>query len=207
MPSYQYLAVTGGFGLAKVNFTGTTGTDHAQIEFAYKSTPIIGPAHAQADANTWNTILQTWLLTWISDLVEMTGVDIVLNNGTSIVEASSNNGSMFGREAGALLPPNVCILMRKQSGLLGKENRGRVYLPGVSESLVDTPSTISHAHLVAMQADMDSMFAALVAAELLPYLIRKTNVPLDNYSVPLTNFLVENLFATQRRRLRKASHG
>jgi hypothetical protein len=206
MPStpYQYLTTVAGNAEAKLDFTGTTGTGHAQIEFAYISQGLT--PSAAADANTWFTVFNTNLGPYISDLVTFSKVEIVLWDGTNFQEAISTHAPVIGGQTGALLPPNVAMLMKKKTAGLGKQNRGRVYLPGVSESLLSAPDTISTTNWNLMNTAATAFFNALIADELQPNIRRKTQNPALNHQINCNGFMFEQLLATQRRRLRKAAH-
>jgi hypothetical protein len=201
--AYPYLNVDG-YGLVRFDFIGTAGVGHAQCELAFHNTSgvLVNPG----DANTIQSAFGTNVMPIISTLVTLQSVQVVEVMGGVVQEFISTNAPVSGGQSGALLPPNVCMLIKKQTGLLGKANRGRMYLPGASESLVVDPATISVAHLATIQTAMTAFYTAMVAAHFQPFLIKKTSNPLLFHAVALTGFLPEALFASQRRRLRKAAH-
>lgn len=203
MTSYPYLNVDG-YGLVRFNFIGTDGTNHAQCEMGFYNTS--GVEADPGDANTLQALFGTNIMPILSNLITLSSVQVTEFNSGVTTDFISTNAPVAGGQSGALLPSNVCILVKKLTGLLGKENRGRMYLPGVSESLVVSPSAISVAHLATIQAALNTWYTAMVADHFQPYIHRKTSVPADFHSVAITSFLPESLFATQRRRLRKAAH-
>jgi hypothetical protein len=208
MPSpYQYLTVTGGFAIMKATYKDAIGTGHAQIECAYRSEPIIGPADPNADANTWFDLLNTHLSNYISGQASLDHVDIVMNV-PPIAFGTSTRAPAPGGDVGPYMPPNVAFIVKKVTGLVGKENRGRMYIPYLTTDLISGTAAdiIRGVDFAPLVTDCHGLFTDLVAAELHPMLIRKTENPLLNYSVELTDLVPERTFATQRRRLRKAAH-
>jgi len=205
--SYQYLTPVGGYAIMKATYTDAIGTGHAQIECAYRSEPIVGPADPNADANTWFDLLNTHLANYISGQANLDHVDIVMNV-PPISFGRSTRAPAPGGDVGPYMPPNVAFIVRKVTGLVGKKNRGRFYVPYLTTDLIsgtaaDIIRTVDYNALV---TDCHALFTGLVAAELHPMLIRKTQNPADNYAVLLSDLVPEQKFATQRRRLRKAAH-
>ncbi len=108
-------------------------------------------------------------------------------------------------------PPNVAVLVKKQTGFGGRKNRGRIYLPwSVSESDIDEVGNISAAGL----NTVTTALAAFKAAN--PNLIqvianRVYDLPWDNparqlvavnIGKPVIAMVADPLVATQRRRVR-----
>jgi hypothetical protein len=95
--------------------------------------------------------------------------------------------------------PNVAFLMKKLTGLGGRANHGRLYLPGVSEQDVDVDGTVAGSKLTELTTNFGA-FATDCAAKsfFLVILHNGTAAP-----TPMTQFLWEGTAATQRRRLRK----
>lgn len=63
-----------------------------------------------------------------------------------------------GAVSGATMPPNVAALVQKRTGLAGRANRGRMYLPGVlPEDTVDNGGTISTVQRDGLQVVMEHL--------------------------------------------------
>ena len=102
----------------------------------------------------------------------------------------------------SILPPssNCSILVKKTSGLVGKKNRGRMYVPpfNITEADIDPKGIITPAERDAMQFFYDNMLGDLAGADLpMVILHHEAGTP-----TPVTSLLVEGLLATQRRRMR-----
>jgi len=97
-------------------------------------------------------------------------------------------------------PANGSVLVRKNSSLSGKKNRGRMYLPpfGVTDADVDQNGTISGASLGFLQGYADDTLAALDTAGF-PMVILHHGAGAPTVVESLT---VEGTIATQRRRIR-----
>lgn len=96
--------------------------------------------------------------------------------------------------------PNTALLVRKLTGVRGRENRGRNYFPGVVyESDVDASGEINSVQLSGFQAFFDAWYSALNTLECEPYLLHTEEVA----PTLILGFEVDAVVATQRRRLRK----
>jgi len=99
------------------------------------------------------------------------------------------------------LPPNCAILVSKQTGLGGRRNRGRVYLPPVypAETIVDSLGIINPTSVGLLGDRFAAFDSALFSAEFQTVLFHDT-APFT--PTPVTGWVVSNLLATQRRRMR-----
>jgi hypothetical protein len=118
-----------------------------------------------------------------------TGSGINPGDGTSSANGTSSLDS---------LPPNCAILVRKVTGLGGRANRGRFYVPfACDETGVAQNGTIDGAVVTATQSAMDGLLADLDTAGV-PMCILHTGAGVPARVVSGT---VDTLIATQRRRL------
>jgi hypothetical protein len=110
----------------------------------------------------------------------------------------SNSVNVAGGNGGAAMTPQVAYLARKSTALAGRKNRGRMYLPGVTETEVDGAGLVS----AAFQGDMNTAFAALITSwagnDLTPVILH------NSLEAPtaIDQLTLESVVATQRRRLR-----
>ncbi len=103
------------------------------------------------------------------------------------------------------MPPNVAYLTRKVTGLGGRRNRGRFYMPGVSEIDVDNTGLLTATHRTNYQTSVNAWFAQnLAGPEIAAHAVFHDTqegfpavTPTD-----VTSLLVQPKVATQRRRLR-----
>lgn len=100
------------------------------------------------------------------------------------------------------LPNNVSILVQKRTGLGGRQNRGRMYLPPYmfTSPAIDGAGTIAAVNVTALQTRMNALDAAITLASRQPVLLHS-----DGTLTPtvIDQFLVSNVVATQRTRTRR----
>jgi hypothetical protein len=103
------------------------------------------------------------------------------------------------------MPPNVAYLTRKITGLGGRRNRGRFYMPGVSEIDVDNTGLLTATHRTNYQTSVTAWFNQNVAGTEIAAHALFHDTPEGVPGVAPTDILQLNVqpkVATQRRRLR-----
>jgi len=97
-------------------------------------------------------------------------------------------------------PINTAWIWRKNTATGGRRNRGRMYWPcaRLGETAIDAAGTITPANVSAEQDDANAFRLALGGNGLKPVLQHSDGGP----STVVTSFAVENIVATQRRRMR-----
>ena len=207
MTSYQYLLVTNGFGIAKINFACPVGTGHAQCEFAFaqEETSVFNVANT---AEQIRSSFATRLMPYLSDIASLTSVNVTMNAANLISQATTTHAPVAGGESANPVSPAVALLLHKSTGLVGRENRGRMYLPYLATNLLYQPDQISAGNAAAINTSIAAWLSDMNGSSevIVPYLIRKTDNPLQNYSVAVTTITAETVLATHRRRQRKAAH-
>lgn len=136
-----------------------------------------------------------------------------LGDGTNVPGVAVGVGAaVAGTFSGADLPPQVAVLIKKNTGIGGKKNRGRIYVPWqVPGSVVDERGTILAANVTAIQSNFTALLLQM-QTDLAPMCIpNKTLVltPPDvhphvtaiNAGPNVITLTVETVVATQRRRL------
>jgi hypothetical protein len=109
-----------------------------------------------------------------------------------------------GTNAEAMPPPNTSVLVRKITGLGGRQGRGRMYVPGISVQggSATAAGTFSSADAgiisAAVQAFFDEIAADVVGGPFNPQLLHSDALA----PTPILSVLCDTRFATQRRRLR-----
>lgn len=166
------------------------------------------------------------MLTFTQDVADAFETSFDLLDPTSITAdwtylgyAATYNwvGTLYGVEApqnivGTLaqqnLPPNTAYLVKKSTGLAGRANRGRVYVPPyeISEGTIDNSGYLSGAGQALRQASWNTFLAAVEAITpgntTLQLLHTSTLVDPTPNSTTVTAVTVDGRVATQRRRLR-----
>lgn len=116
-----------------------------------------------------------------------------------VVEISESNPNIVGFDGSAPPPPQVATLFQKISGLAGRKNRGRMYLPAIQEGSIDGGGFYSGPALSALQSRSDT-FLSDCAGSSVPMVILHTS-PADT-PTPVVSLNAQSKVATQRRRLR-----
>lgn len=147
--------------------------------------------------NAWNTRIRTLQHTsYIFQRIDTIGRDSSGTETAAVVLYGNAGGG-----GGNALPPNVATLVKKNTGLRGRKNRGRMYVPGLAgEGDVDNNGFISGASLGTFQTAFTNFFNDLDGATPVSdiMLLHEDN----SLATRVSSLEVENLVATQRRRLR-----
>lgn len=110
-----------------------------------------------------------------------------------------------GSRSGNFLPQNTATLIRKISGLGGRRNQGRSYVPYIIQSAgASNIGEILSAELAGAQNAADAFMASVLNEDpgppLQPVILHRTGSPVPT---PFEQFVVDSQLATQRNRLRK----
>lgn len=103
-----------------------------------------------------------------------------------------------GGTTGVGAVPNTAMLVRKVTGLGGRSNRGRLYLPGVSTSVITDTGQIGSTALGDYQEVWDTWLTGLDGEGITPVILHSSS----SDPTAITSMRVEPVLATQRRRLR-----
>lgn len=105
-------------------------------------------------------------------------------------------------------PLNTALLVKKNSALGGRANRGRFYWPGLlAETDVNEVGIIGGAQVIAIQADFDAFYDALDAIpdgdeeQLVMVILHDSTSPATTPTI-VSSLTVDGTAATQRRRMR-----
>ncbi len=113
-----------------------------------------------------------------------------------------------GSDNDSVPPPNTALLIRKRTGLAGRRNRGRIYIPSyIDESNIDNRGTIDSTSTTAANTTAASWLAAIEALNT-PN-VADTQMVILHAEAPATpvvsvsSLAASNIVATQRRRLQR----
>lgn len=95
---------------------------------------------------------------------------------------------------------NTSLLVKKTTGVGGRANRGRMYVPGAPAVKVAPNGSVESAFRGDIQDDLDDIIAAAPADPFGGYVVLHTDDSVE--PTPITNLTLEAVVATQRRRLR-----
>lgn len=188
-------------------------TGFAQITFNFL-TPAPGGFHqsvctfgsGDAGGTSLATLAETWAtVVWTNHLSGDTADNVIVTAVTAINAAAYgefilNDG---GARTGATSPPQVSTLVRKQTAVRGRHNRGRCYWPGLlTDSEVADDGTIDDGRWINLSESWNAILTELVDDnEVQPVVLHQEGY--DGDPTPITRFVVSRAIATQRRRLRR----
>jgi len=198
-----YPNIPAGFGLARVHYVTSGGNGHAFSIFGF------APGAAAAHPAVENAVMTHWttrVAPLISNKVTIDSVNCVTNIGGIVSEGFSTNTPVTGSDGSQPLAWSSAVVVRKNTGTLGKHYRGRFYIPGVPTGAVDTTTVaLTSARLTTWQTAFTALvadFAGDTALNNLVLLHRSVAITPTNIS----SLTVEALLGNQRRRQRKAAH-
>jgi hypothetical protein len=137
-----------------------------------------------------------------SSAYSLTGVDGIYGSGTGDLPHTSSITGPSGTLSNTPTQQNTSVLVKKLSGLGGRANRGRMFVPGCPEDQIGPTGLILGAHLANLQLAFTSLYDDLVATTNIGNLVIFHDDPAP-LPTTITSLFVDPLVATQRRRLRR----
>lgn len=200
MPSYPNIPA--GYGLVRHHIITPGGNGHAFNIYGVK---LHGTPTAAAVVAAVHSTFGTNVMGHITSDNQLTDTLVTVNNG-GVLSQSTDTTPVSGASTPPSVPGQVCLLVQKETGVIGKHFHGRMYTPGVADVHLDTTRDNWLAAFVSSaQTDYNNFLADLqagVVTDNMVLLHRDLAVP-----PTVVSFLnVESKLATQRRRLRKAAH-
>ena len=190
------MAIPAGFAEVIVSLTGPGSGGDKMFSFAVDNTPALTTFVVDmdnwlsepggSDDNFHDILSPQWTVTqwtFTTDTVEFV---------SQINEAGAQS------VVTPFAAPSLAALVVKGSGLTGRKNRGRMFIPGVlPEDGVDEAGTVSTTLRNELQAVFSKLYITVCNAQMV-ILHEDESTP-----TPVTQLLVSGLAATQRRRMRK----
>lgn len=187
-----------GYGQAKLIFSLAGDVEEMVSTFGFDHSLNAVPGY-YADA-----IRLLWIANFtagdLSNAYSFLGVECTVNTG-GVLHTGESRVTTAGGLAGAPLPQNCALLLKKVTNAGGREGRGRMYLPAgyLPEGSVSSIGVVDPSAVTAYQTkatdflgDMDTAGHAMVLLHGDP-----TNTPDE-----VTGLTVDRIIATQRSRLR-----
>jgi hypothetical protein len=195
--------------LCRILLTHSISTRKSEITFAVIDGDVAGAQDVADDVmGSFNSNMRG-----VFDNEVVCGPTLVtLGDGTSTPSIATSAAALLNGTAVIpnSLPPNVALLVKKATAFGGRRNRGRMFLPWCLDGTsINEGGTVAPAGVTAIQALVNAWLADLTAVNV-PMIIanRVFNTPLPPHHVVdidaghvVTSLTVENLVATQRRRL------
>lgn len=162
----------------------------------------VGTTGTLARTNEILNVIETNLDNIVSSSYTIGGGYILWGqDGQFDLRIDSTNTPQVG-DAGTAVPQNTAFLFKKNTGLGGRRNRGRFYVPGVPEGSVDEVGRLSSGALSAAAGIADDIYTTLIGLSTVDSLqLFHNSAPFD--PTFLESLTVDNRVATQRRRLRR----
>lgn len=124
----------------------------------------------------------------------MVDVHAITETGAEFHDTAPVSGDYVGTAA----PPNVALLLRKDTGLAGRPNRGRMYLPGIPEAEFNVAGSLVPTFVADANVAAEAFFDKLVADDV-PLLLHHRG---PNTFTAVSSLTADGVVATQRRRVR-----
>lgn len=157
--------------------------------------------HDAADPPVFSDVVEN-----LNELLGNLSVDLVFESVTfDLGSAAADNpthdetAGFDGLSSGTSLPPNIAVLIQKRGALGGRRNRGRMYLPGLTQSAINAAGTLDSSVVTGIQTNVDTMLSQQATAGDTPVVFHQSS-PFTPTNVGV--FSVQNTIATQRTRLR-----
>jgi len=186
-------------GIVQLNGIMTLGGQNAENTFHYKPSGTINVALLTAMAvtyvNWWaahaglysNTVGLT--LVYLRDLTTQTGLTL------DYAPSTTTNGTRTAQP----LPNNCTLAIKRETGLAGRANRGRVYWVGICEDMLSDANTLVHAVAANLAASLNTLLAAQLSDNSAQEVILHRHV---GTGTPVVGYVeTDDTIDSQRRRL------
>lgn len=185
------------FGHVIVSFVGTGVPTGAAMTFGIAN--VADQTVNAALSDVVNSLTTSTLFTNMSSSVATKDVTLKLGpneDGPMAVQPMSIGGS----SAAAAVAPNTAFLLKKQTAQGGRKHRGRMFLPGVAETVVDQGGLVTPVEVTAISTDCAALLTALTANQV-PMVLLHNDI--GTPPTVVTSLFCDSKVATQRRRLRR----
>lgn len=189
-----------GFGQITFRFTGSALPHGAAVVLGFDHD---GSKTAFEYAEDGYAVMASTILGQLTDDIQLTSTLVKLgpeDDGPSAEYADVTAGGYNTATA----PPNVALLVRKNTALGGRRHRGRMYLPGVAEGDVNDDGSLESIYHSNVNGQVSAFGAALVLQGMDPVLLHdQPSTGVAPAPTPIDSFQLQTRVATQRRRLRR----
>lgn len=190
------MIIPDGYAQANVRFTGAALPTGGECTFG------LGDVGASSPIALGEIIFDAWnssdIMGSFSTNVTMSSVYVKFGPNTTGPSAEYFGESDTGI-GGAAAPPNVSVLVAKVTAAGGRKGRGRMFVPGFPEGLIDAGGIVNPTQLTSLQAAFDDFYDTITGLDFPLVLLHGDSTT----PTTITSFVVQNLVATQRRRLRR----
>lgn len=186
------------FCQANLVFTGVGVPNGAEVTMGFDHSANVGDPDAVASAigASWDDNIMVLLgdeVTHVATRVKF-GPNATGPDGVETV-------SVTGSGSTADVMPQIAALVQKRTALGGRAGRGRMYIPGITEVMIDPGGMLNPEIRDGIQAGLEEWLDELAVLSLFPVVLHGADSPLTDPTT-VTSFQVDGMVATQRRRLR-----
>lgn len=190
------MIIPAGFGQANFIYSGNGYLRGAEVTIGFDDNTGDTPADIAATLIG----IHTATITPVQGLAcELLTVKVKLGPNATGPEATVGAG-VNGTEAGNTLPPNIGVLMTKQTAVGGRKNKGKSFWPGATEAQTDGAGKLNAGAITDWLSAVQDFYDALVTATA-PMVILHSDV-LDTPTAVI-GVTVSQLMVQQHRRLRR----
>lgn len=198
------LTIPPGYGLAAIEVTSIQGTS------PFVTTIGVDLGDASGD---FVAAANRVFITYTNNFLTSMGTAFIVNRVILTVGQDGGSGSVIstepaiaGTRTGTFGSVVQAVLLNKVTNVLGRQGRGRMFIPGVlSQTEVNTSGIISSGSVTAFQADADGFYNDLLdpgatSGPALPPVLLHSNAVLS--PTPIEALQVSNKTGIQRKRIR-----
>lgn len=190
-----------GFGLCSIVWQCNGSPRESVTTFGYDPGALDPQSHADTIYDLFNNAGAPGVATIISDNWTLLGIRC---------SEQDDPGPLFGEHiepvagllTGGAVPPNSAVLLQKNTGVGGRRNKGRMYVPPVwpNETAISGRGLLLPADQATLATRWNQFRTAMTTAGL-PWVLFHSEVPFT--PTPITSLSVGLQLATQRRRMRR----
>lgn len=183
-----------GYAQISLEFSGVIYDHNPFVTFGVQNVLVDGAAEI---ASSVEVACKSLVENFCHTTTQLIGIH-VKKGPNSTGAAASRSVSQAGTVGGTAGYSNTAYLVEKQTALGGRQGRGRMFIPGVSDSIVDPGGLLTPANIVLFDAELESFLDSLDLASL-PMVLLHNNALTPT---PVSGMQVDPKAATQRRRMR-----
>jgi hypothetical protein len=202
-----YEDVPVGYGLVRHHWTDPSGTGHG--DFVHGFANPAGTSALSLGPSFNNAMVISWITVATSEYT-LASTYVYCNDGAGGNEYTFDS-AVSGESVPPTLPPNMAVLMRKGTSMVGIRGRGYAYWPGIAVTAMnatrDGLTDAALANWITAGANyLDNVASFDCSMVLLHRPSKKEGAPPPPGPTVVGSFEPEQKFSSQRRRLRKVAH-
>jgi hypothetical protein len=181
-----------GFAEVTMQFAIGGGDHYSYCVFGVENIANLGPEYI---ADNVGINMNESLLTLLCDSTTLREIRVVTGEDLFHVSTINESGDIVSPQA----TPQVAYLLKKVTNVIGKKNRGRMYLPGVQETMVGNTGFVDGTRAADLTVAGNFFLAKQLADDIPMYLLHSNPADAPNF---VDRLECDTKVATQRRRLR-----